>query len=453
MKKNFFKTTALAALLITALPFAAFCQDTDDSLIDVNFAASEQGAVATASSGTAASANDGNEGSRWESEHGVDPQWWMVDLGQQRTFNTIQILWEAAYGKSFTIEVSNNQSEWNTIVSVADQSLVGFPYLQFLSFDAVSAQYVRFTGTARGTNYGYSFFEFRVIMASPSELAILEAVPAAEICKVGDNVNIQIKAQDQNGKPMDKAAEVEYLITPADAGSITGNVFMAAKRADVLVEAYIGEIKAEAFTICAYEGNSVALSTNIDTDNKIIAQSDFAPDGTNAFAAVDTDKASVWQGCPTNTTDGTEEARTYDAWFVVDLGNVYDVYLISILFEGACSQEYHVDFSADNVNWNTGYEYVGKEGIYGHTQNIYGNNLANADAVRYVRFYSTKAATGYGLKIFDFAVYATVTEGYETKLDNASLVQPLATKQIINGQLVITRDGVRYNTLGQTLNN
>lgn len=42
-------------------------------------------ATATASTGDASLLNDNNKGSRWESEHGVDPQWVMMDLGKKNS--------------------------------------------------------------------------------------------------------------------------------------------------------------------------------------------------------------------------------------------------------------------------------------------------------------------------------------------------------------------------------
>ena len=66
------------------------------------------GKTSVATSGTAEAGNDGNNGSRWESAHGQDPQLWMVDLGEATTFNVISIRWEGAYGKSFTIIAGND---------------------------------------------------------------------------------------------------------------------------------------------------------------------------------------------------------------------------------------------------------------------------------------------------------------------------------------------------------
>ena len=149
---------------------------------------------------------------------------------------------------------------------------------------------------------------------------------------------------------------------------------------------------------------NLALSTNIVTDNKVIAQSAFAPNGTDAFHAVDGNAGSVWQGSATNGTAEDEASRTFDAWFVVDLRYFYTIDKICIQFEGACSQAYHIDFGVDTTNWNLGYNYVGNAGVNGHTD-VITTALDNNQKVRYVRFWSTKAATQWGMKIFEFEVY------------------------------------------------
>lgn len=396
MKKTFFSLATL--LLVTTTLFA---QETD-----VNFALASNGASSTASSGTPNLAIDGNNGTRWESAHGNDAEWFVVNLGQSRTFNTVQLRWEGAYGKSFTIDYSTDSTTWDHFATITDQTLAGFPYEQTLEVATpVRAQYVRFQGVARGTQYGYSFYEFRVLNASASVLTTLKATPASALCKMGETTAISIAAADQNGKPM-TGLDVEYTIVPTEAGSIADGVYTPAKAGLATIIAKVGEIEAEPFTIFTYEGENVALSPSIN-ESKVIAQSEFAPSGTDAFHAVDGNMGSQWQGSATNGTDGAEEARTYDAWFVVDLGAYYNVNLVTIAFEGACSQAYHLDFSMDNKNWNLAYNYEGAAGVNAHTDMLYGDNLKNSTSVRYVRFWSTKAATGWGMKIYEMQVFAT----------------------------------------------
>ncbi|MGW7418730.1 discoidin domain-containing protein [Streptomyces sp. NPDC054813] len=81
---------------------------------------------ATASSesdGTrAAQAVDGDPDTRWSSAY-QDDQWIQVDLGSPVRFDRVLLLWESAYAKTFTIQVSDNGSDWRDVESV-DNSTV-----------------------------------------------------------------------------------------------------------------------------------------------------------------------------------------------------------------------------------------------------------------------------------------------------------------------------------------
>ena len=372
---------------------------------DVNFALASNGSSAEATSGNANAAIDNNTGSRWESAHS-DPQTWTLDLGQERIFNTLEIVWEGAYAKTFTVSTSSDKAAWTPVWNVTGQELAGFPYTQTQTIDKTTARYVKFEGTERGTGYGYSFYEFRVYLAGTSTLTTLEAKPANTLAKVGESLAINVTAKDQNGKVIANAGEVTYTVTPADAGAVVDNKYVPAKVGMASIVASIGEVKAAAFEVFGYDGENVALSKDINA-SKIVAQSDFAPSGTDAWHAIDGNEGSVWQGSATNGGAEDEASRTYDSWFVVDFGAYYDINLVSINFEGACSQEYTVAFSADNATWATAYEYVGNAGVYGHTKLIYGNDLQNNTKARYARFKSTKAATQWGMKMFEFKVFGT----------------------------------------------
>jgi beta-glucosidase len=120
-----------------------------------------QGKTATASSvenaGTPASAAvDGDTGTRWSSA-AADPQWLQVDLGATATVTSVTLAWETAYGKAFTVQVSADGRNWTDIYSTT----TGTGGTQTLSVNG-SGRFVRMYGTARGTGYGYSLWEFKV---------------------------------------------------------------------------------------------------------------------------------------------------------------------------------------------------------------------------------------------------------------------------------------------------
>jgi NedA-like, galactose-binding domain/Glycosyl hydrolases family 16 len=105
----------------------------------------------------AGNAVDGNAGTRWSSAYS-DPQWIAVDLGSAQTITSVKLSWEAAYGRSFRIQTSNDNSTWTDRFSTTS----GTGGTQTITIPATSARYVRVYGTQRGTIYGYSLWEFEV---------------------------------------------------------------------------------------------------------------------------------------------------------------------------------------------------------------------------------------------------------------------------------------------------
>ncbi len=100
---------------------------------------------------------DGDSGTRWSSLPS-DPQWIYVDLGTVRKINRVKLHWEAAYGKSYKIQVSSDAASWTDVFSTTS----GNGGIDQISFSDANARYVRMYGTERGTPYGYSLWEFEV---------------------------------------------------------------------------------------------------------------------------------------------------------------------------------------------------------------------------------------------------------------------------------------------------
>ncbi|MFE7074840.1 discoidin domain-containing protein [Streptomyces sp. NPDC057620] len=105
---------------------------------------------------TAAGAVDGKNDTRWASDWS-DPQWLRVDLGTRSTFRHVQLVWETSYAKAYTIQTSDDGQSWRTVREVTDGN-GGVD-----DFDVQgTGRYVRVNGTARGTGWGYSLYEFGV---------------------------------------------------------------------------------------------------------------------------------------------------------------------------------------------------------------------------------------------------------------------------------------------------
>jgi len=108
----------------------------------------------------ASNAVDGNTGTRWSSAFS-DPQWLQVDLGSVQSVCQVTLNWETAYGKAFQIQTSADGTTWTSIFSTT----TGTGGTQALSVSG-SGRFIRMFGTVRGTQWGYSLWEFQVFTSS-----------------------------------------------------------------------------------------------------------------------------------------------------------------------------------------------------------------------------------------------------------------------------------------------
>lgn len=112
-------------------------------------------------------ATDGDASTRWSSAF-TDAQWLYVDLGASYAINRVKITWEAALGKDYRVQVSDNAATWQTIREVSGNTGLVNDHTGL----SATARYVRIEGIIRGTAYGYSIFELEVY-GSPAAAATL----------------------------------------------------------------------------------------------------------------------------------------------------------------------------------------------------------------------------------------------------------------------------------------
>ncbi|MGY0233695.1 glycosyl hydrolase family 8 [Longispora urticae] len=127
---------------------------------ETNLALNRPVAVSSSESSSlgGAKAVDGSTSSRWASVEGHDPEWLRVDLGATYPVTRVLLRWEAAYAKSYRVEVSDDTTTWRQLTATTTGN-GGSDDLTGLSG---SGRYVRVYGTQRGTAYGYSLFEVEV---------------------------------------------------------------------------------------------------------------------------------------------------------------------------------------------------------------------------------------------------------------------------------------------------
>ena len=110
-----------------------------------------------ASSGNSMLAVDGKGDTRWESDF-AETAYSYVDLGAEYKIDTVNLIWEAAYGKAYTIETSVDGNTWTPVFT----ETAGDGVTDTIQLAEVTARYVMLYGTKRATQYGYSLWEFEV---------------------------------------------------------------------------------------------------------------------------------------------------------------------------------------------------------------------------------------------------------------------------------------------------
>lgn len=101
-------------------------------------------------------AGDGNASTRWGSAF-TNTEWIYVDLGANYSISRVILNWEAAFGRAYQIQVSDNANTWTNVYSTA----TGDGGVDDIAL-STNGRYVRMYGSNRGTAYGYSLYEFQV---------------------------------------------------------------------------------------------------------------------------------------------------------------------------------------------------------------------------------------------------------------------------------------------------
>lgn len=124
-----------------------------------NVALNKPAAASSAENGgtPARAAFDGSGATRWSSQRS-DDQWLQVDLGSTQSLCSVTLVWEAAYAKTFQMQVSGDGRNWTAASPVTN----GMRGAQTVAVSG-SGRYVRLQGLTRATGYGYSLWELGVL--------------------------------------------------------------------------------------------------------------------------------------------------------------------------------------------------------------------------------------------------------------------------------------------------
>jgi len=379
--------------------------------------------TATALTGTASEAFDGNVNTRWNSSES-DPQWITVDLGASYSVSGAKLAWETAAGKDYKIQVSADNATW-TDAYTKTNGTGGTENITFTT--PVTGRYVRMYGTARVTGYGYSLWEMEVY---GTQGGTVETVSTPAITPA---TGTYTDAQTVTISDSTAGATIRYTTdgsTPtATSGTVYSGAFNVAATATVKAIAYKSGMNNSSVVTSTITINTSPVTTNVALNKTATALT-----GT-ASEAFDGSVNSRW-----------ESASSDPQWITVDLGANYSVTGAKLVWETAAGKDYKIQVSVDNATWTDAYT---KTNGIGGTENI---TFAAPVTGRYVRMYGTARVTGYGYSLWEMEVYGT--QGGTVQTVATPAITP-ATGTYTAAQTVTISDStagatIRYTTDGST---
>jgi beta-glucosidase len=400
-----------------------------------------QGKAVTASStenaGTPATAVvDGNTGTRWSSV-AADPQWIQVDLGATAVVSQVVLTWESAYARSFQIQISGNGTTWDTAYSTTS----GAGGTQTLAVNG-TGRYVRLYGTARGTGYGYSLWEFQVFgtlqsaapcgttnaaLNKPATSSSTEnaGTPASAAVDGDTGTRWSSAAADPQWLQVDLGASVNVceVVLAWEAAYATSFQLQVSANGSTWDTLYSTTTGAGGTQTVAVNGtgryvrmNGTARGTGYGYSLWELAVHTGTTGGGGNDPVISRFRkvsASSYEGgnAPAAALDGRTTTRwsslaSDPQWLQVDLGDRATITGVTLDWEAAYGTGYRIEVSDNASTWATIYSTTtGRGGV---------ENLSVGGNGRYLRLYGTARATGYGYSLWEFEVHGTVDDSATT---------------------------------------
>ena len=330
---------------------------------------------------------DGKLNTRWASGDKNQDQWITVDLGDIYNVNKTVMYWES-YSKRYKIQGSIDGVDYFDLYEKTD----GTGGVEENTFNAKPARYVRVQNIERGTEYGCSLWEFQVYGDKYEKVLVEKIEIKADMNEITQkhkplqltaDINpkdatvkeVQWFVVDENGKETDIAfITKEGQLTPLS----NGKVKVIAKATDGShVEA------SKVIIISGQDSKNIAL-------NKDVTALSYATNNVLPKYAVDGKEDTRWaaSSTPINKND----------CITIDLGDVYIINQVSLLWENSYAKEYKIQGSLNGKDYFDIYHQ--KEGK-GKRENIYFDN----QVVRYVRMQGIETSLNYGYSIYEFEIY------------------------------------------------
>lgn len=177
---------------------------------------------------------DGDVNTRWGSQH-TDNEWCYIDLGKEAYISSTAILWEAAFASSYEIQISADGKTWETVKTVT--GITNSSRVNDRQQINTTTRYIRMNGLTRGTQYGYSIYEFQVFgfFTDKADTDIIGIDIISDKDRISDDETAVFTAKSYSLTGIAQDITVSWS---TDNGTITsGGIFAPAKYGEATITA------------------------------------------------------------------------------------------------------------------------------------------------------------------------------------------------------------------------
>lgn len=367
MKKfiAFSSATLLTAAAMTAIDWGQVTNLATGSTVTVS-----------SNSNAAATITDNNNGTSWQATGGansVAPDWALIDLGEEKTFNEIEIIWEASHPTLYSVYASTEKityaadandntrnvidevwlAEATPIATGGDPSESGFT--DNLSLDeGITARYILIYGNEYNgfaSQYGSRIFEVRVAnIEGRDEVSSLSVTPATVI--TGQTAEVTVTPVNVTGNALDFSAIENLTLTCStpDAVEITPKEDGKFDVKGITFGNYTLTATANA------NGKSVSGTATLTVEYDWSTSENIAA-GKPATGRLLNPDNTEYGYLPMNATDGnTDTYYTYDgewgggdSWVIVDLGQEYLLDAVGVSYGDNSGGRYLYSFGVEGA--------------------------------------------------------------------------------------------------------
>lgn len=101
--------------------------------------------------------NDGDYNTYWSSGYN-DDEWVIIDLQDEYNLGELKIHWEGAYSKRYAIQISSDNSNYNTVYTEEN----GDGGIDIIKLNVITAKYLKINCFERATGYGNAIHEIEI---------------------------------------------------------------------------------------------------------------------------------------------------------------------------------------------------------------------------------------------------------------------------------------------------